>query len=87
MFDIVINIIYLCDIIINFNFAYYDKKENLLVGREEIEIRSATIWGVELIRQQFKNYNAAEIDNALWLMSQSFSKDTKPYHRTYTIYY
>lgn len=53
---------------------------------EEVEIRSATIWGVELIRQSLKKYTAAQIDNALWLISQDQS-GLKPYHRTYSIYY
>ena len=56
-------------------------------NREEIEIRAATIWGVELIRQKLRVYNAAQIDNALWLMSQILSDKVKPYHRTCTIYY
>jgi hypothetical protein len=55
-------------------------------SREEIEIRSATIWCIELIRQKLNCYSAAEIDNALWLISQD-QTNTKPYHRTYTIYY
>jgi len=55
-------------------------------SREEIEIRSATIWCIELIKQKLEKYSAAEIDNALWLISQS-KLDVKPYHRTYSIYY
>ncbi len=55
-------------------------------SRQEIEIRSATIWCIELIRQQLAEYTASEIDNALWLISQD-QTNTKPYHRTYTIYY
>jgi hypothetical protein len=55
-------------------------------SREEIEIRAATIWCVELIRQRFAKYTAAQIDNALWLLSQERA-DTKPHHRTRTIFY
>lgn len=55
-------------------------------SRQEIEIRSATIWGVELIRQRLKKYNSCEIDNAIWLISQD-QRALKPYHRTYTIFY
>lgn len=55
-------------------------------SREEVEIRSATVWCIELIRQKLKKYTASDIDNALWLLSQD-QKDIKPYHRTYTIYY
>ena len=53
---------------------------------EEIEIRAATIWCVELIRQNLKEYTAADIDNAIWLISQN-QTNLKPYHRAYTIYY
>lgn len=55
-------------------------------SREEIEIRSATIWCVELLRQELKRYTAAQIDNALWFMSQD-QNDIKLYHRTRTIFY
>jgi hypothetical protein len=54
---------------------------------EEVEIRAATIWAVELIRQQIPNLNAGNIDNTLWLMSQNVQKEAQPYHRTRTIYY
>ncbi len=53
---------------------------------EEIEIRAATIWTVELIRQYLKKYSSVQIDNALWLLSQNL-KNPKPYHRTRTIFY
>jgi len=56
-------------------------------SREEVEIRAATIWGIELIRQEIPKFKASEIDNALWLLSQDQTKVSKPYHRTYTIYY
>lgn len=57
-------------------------------SREEIEIRSACIWGIEMIRQLLgEKYSAGEVDNALWLISQKLSDKTKPYHRTYSIYY
>ncbi|HUD09358.1 MAG TPA: queuosine salvage family protein [Patescibacteria group bacterium] len=55
-------------------------------SQEEIEIRASTIWCVELIRQRLGKYTAADIDNAIWLISQN-QTGTKPYHRTYTIYY
>jgi hypothetical protein len=55
-------------------------------SREEIEIRAATIWGVELLRQKMNKYTAAEVDNAIWLISQD-QTGVHPYHRTYTIYY
>ena len=56
-------------------------------SEEEIEIRAATIWSVELIRQQIPDLTAGEIDNTIWLMSQSMQGQVKPYHRTRTIYY
>lgn len=55
-------------------------------SREEVEIRAATIWGVELIRRRIQKHKSNEIDNALWLLSQD-QKGLRPYHRTYTIYY
>ena len=56
-------------------------------SREEVEIRSATVWSIELIRQQLEKYTSSQIDNAVWLISQDQSRVTHPYHRTYTIYY
>lgn len=53
---------------------------------EEVEIRAATIWGVELIRQRIRKYTSAEIDNAIWYLSQD-QTGLKPFHRTYTIFY
>lgn len=56
-------------------------------SREEIEIRAATIWGVELLRQQIPGSTAGQIDSALWEISQNPETQEKPYHRTRTIYY
>ena len=53
---------------------------------EEIEIRSAAVWCIELIRRRLGVYTAAQIDNALWLMSQD-QFDIKPFHRCRTIFY
>ncbi len=57
----------------------------------ELEIRAATIWGCELIRQALaahgKPLMAMEIDWALWLTGQSLPPGTEPYHRTPTIFY
>ena len=56
-------------------------------SREEVEIRSATVWGVELIRQALHGqYSSAQIDNALWSLSQS-QAGMKTYHRTKTTCY
>ncbi|MGO8951713.1 MAG: queuosine 5'-phosphate N-glycosylase/hydrolase [Ktedonobacterales bacterium] len=60
-------------------------------GEEEIEIRSATIWGVEWLRRELARhgmrYPASAIDYRLWSDSQTMTSDTRPYHRTRTIYY
>src|ERR1700722_8648810 len=56
-------------------------------SREEIEIRAATIWAVELLHQQIPELNASDIDNAIWLLSQDLQQEAKPYHRTRTIFY
>ncbi len=56
-------------------------------SREEIEIRAATIWAVELLRQRTPHLTASDIDNTLWLLSQDIQNEAKPYHRTRTIYY
>jgi uncharacterized protein (DUF779 family) len=56
-------------------------------SREEIEIRAATIWAIELLKAEIKDMNASEIDNTIWLMSQNMQEQSKPYHRTRTIYY
>jgi hypothetical protein len=58
---------------------------------EEIEIRSATIWGVEWLRRDLGTrgmvYPASAIDYRLWADSQTITPDTRPYHRTRTIFY
>lgn len=57
----------------------------------EVEIRAATIWGVELIRQELaargRNVPAYEIDWMLWDAGQNLPARTEPYHRTLTVYY
>jgi Queuosine salvage protein len=60
-------------------------------SREEVEIRAAAIWACELIRQVLEargtSLRAFEIDWALWQAGQSLPAGTKPYHRTYTVFY
>jgi hypothetical protein len=56
-------------------------------SEEEIEIRAATIWGVELLRQIMPDLTAGEIDNTIWLLSQNLQNQAQPYHRTRTIFY
>ncbi len=53
---------------------------------EEREIRASSIWALELIRQKIQKYTAAQIADALWLISQN-QTDVKPYHRTRSSYY
>lgn len=76
--------------VISYSKKLEEKVDNYVLipmgSREEIEIRSTAVWCIELIRQRLKKYIAADIDNALWLISQDQS-NVKPYHRTYTIFY
>ncbi|MEX2028960.1 MAG: queuosine salvage family protein [Candidatus Paceibacterota bacterium] len=55
--------------------------------REEIEIRASTVWGIELLRQHIGSLTAGDIDNTIWVMSQKLQDDSRPHHRTRTIYY
>jgi hypothetical protein len=58
---------------------------------DEVEIRSNTIWAVDLIweelKQRGKDFRAFEIDWLLWTLGQSDEFRAKPYHRTATIFY
>lgn len=60
-------------------------------SKEEIEIRSNTIWAVELIRQELLNIGQEVmpigINDHLWLMSQNKLPDDRPYHLTRTTAY
>jgi hypothetical protein len=57
----------------------------------EVEIRAATIWAVELLRDALVERGSSlrpfEIDWHLWELGQSLPPDTRPYHRTRTWYY
>ncbi len=57
---------------------------------EEIEIRAATVWGVELLRRALAargvQARAFEIDWYLWTLAQDRA-DMEPYHRTRTVFY
>jgi hypothetical protein len=57
----------------------------------ELEIRAATVWACELIRQALErrgtSLKAMEVDWALWLTGQELPAGTEPYHRTPTIFY
>jgi hypothetical protein len=57
----------------------------------EVEIRAATVWAIELLRQGLERVvsqqTASAIDYRIWLESQQTPPDNVPYHRTRTIYY
>jgi hypothetical protein len=57
----------------------------------EVEIRAATVWAVEALRRALDargvSRTAAEIDERIWVESQTRLPDERPYHRTRTIYY
>lgn len=57
----------------------------------EIEIRAATIWGVEALRQALEHRGVTvppyQLDWLLWQLGQDLPGNTRPYHRTRTIYY
>ncbi|MEN3014859.1 MAG: queuosine salvage family protein [bacterium] len=52
---------------------------------KEVEIRSATVYAVELIAERTKTYPAL-VDNILWNLAKS-TPDLPNHHRTVTIYY
>lgn len=75
-----------------------DRCEPLEAGsREEVEIRAATVWAGELMRQALvcrfpqitphPEVTALHIDYWLWRKGQLQGPDIRPYHRTRTIYY
>src|SRR5579871_6598508 len=72
--------------------AQVDQMQPIAPGSEqEIEIRAATIWGVEWLRRALAERGivrpASAIDYRLWADSQTATPDMRPYHRTRTIYY
>jgi hypothetical protein len=60
-------------------------------SEEEIEIRAATVWAVELLRRALARHGierpASAIDYRLWAESQARLPGERPYHCTRTIYY
>ena len=58
---------------------------------EEVEIRAATIWAVELLRQNLGDQgfrvNSPQLDTWLWYLGQENTYRALPYHRTRTIFY
>jgi hypothetical protein len=68
-----------------------DRLEELPAGSpEEVEIRAATIWSVELLRRALADRGtpllAFEVDWLLWTISQAAGWQ-HPYHRTRTVFY
>lgn len=68
-----------------------DAREPLPAGSiPEVEIRAATIWGVELLRRELLARGVAvrafEVDWLLWARAQD-RVGMRPYHRVRTIYY
>lgn len=69
-----------------------DQRVPLPPGSEgEVEIRAATIWGVEFLRRSLLergvSLRAFEIDWYLWELGQDLPPDSQPYHLTRTIFY
>lgn len=60
-------------------------------SEEEIEIRAATIWAVEYIKEELTKeipkIKSIDINDYLWLLSQQKTPTDKPYHRTRTTAY
>lgn len=67
------------------------EKELAKDSPEEIEIRSATLWAVELLRIELANrgqvLTSPQVDWFLWESSHGDVEGLKPYHRVRTIYY
>jgi len=60
-------------------------------SREEVEIRSNTIWSIEFIKEEVKKRNpqilSFEVNDHLWLATQEKFDGDKLYHRTRTTAY
>jgi hypothetical protein len=60
-------------------------------SREEIEIRAATVWALENMKETLSEKHpevtTRALDDHLWHMGQVKHLDEKPYHRTKTVYY
>ncbi len=83
----------------HFGILIYEKKllekikKKLLIKEgspEEVEIRAATVWAVELIKESLKreglNFRSFEVDNVLWNLGQKI-KLKYPHHFTLTTSY
>ena len=81
--------------IINYEPTLAERIQNLVhippSSVEEVEIRAATVWTVELLRKEVSNrgqkVTSAQIDSWLWNLGQDDTYRSLPYHRTRTIFY
>ena len=69
-----------------------DARDEIPAGSAfEVEIRAATVWAVEALRQALLRHGlrlpAYQLDWTLWQLGQELPASTRPYHRTRTIYY
>ncbi|MBS2040366.1 queuosine salvage family protein [bacterium] len=72
--------------------ARVDRQELLAPGSaQEVEIRAAMVWAVELIRRQMNDLGrtlmAYELDWWFWNLGQSKLPEERPYHRVRTVFY
>ncbi len=75
--------------------ALAEKVDNIVLldkdSPEEIEIRAATLWAVEFLRDALARRGrelwSIQIDWILWDASQGRFEGMKPYHRVRTVYY
>lgn len=67
------------------------RKELVRDSPDEIEIRAATLWAVEFLREELAEngrvLTSTQVDWFLWNSSQKLVSRTKPYHLVRTIYY
>lgn len=67
------------------------KDKQLIPGKsaEEVEIRMATVMAGEQLKARCPGLTAADIDLALWLLSQDMRNDPEvpPHHMTYSYFY
>lgn len=69
-----------------------DQRVELISGSpEEVEIRASVIWAVEMIKQRvhkrLPQITSMEINDHIWLYTQTKRPDDKPYHLTRTTAY
>ncbi len=72
--------------------ARIDRMEEIPAGSlDEVAIRAATIWGVDLLRRALARHGmqviSSAIDYRLWQAGQTIHALDRPYHRTRTVYY